>query len=57
MEATLMSKIKISLYLDPAQMRLIDEIANKLNQKRALILREAVNCYLTIYSKSVKRAK
>lgn len=47
-----MRKIKISLYLAPAQIRLIDEVANKLHRSRGLILREAVSCYLSLYSKS-----
>jgi len=47
-----MRKAKISLYLDRAQLRLIDEIARKLHQKRTLILREAVNCYISLYLKS-----
>jgi len=47
-----MRKSKISLYLNSTQLRLIDEIAKKLHQKRALILREAVNCYISLYLKS-----
>ena len=48
-----MSKVKISLYLDPTQLRLVNEIAEKFHQRRALILREAVNCY--IYEKKNER--
>ena len=51
-----MRKMKVSLYLEPAQLRLINEITNKLGQKRSLIFREAVNCYLTLYQES-KKAK
>jgi len=50
-----MEKIKISLYLDPIQLKFINEIANKLHQKRAFILREAVNCYISSYLKSKKK--
>jgi len=45
-------KKKVSLYLDPAQLRLIDEVTRRLGQKRSLIFREAVNCYLSLYQKS-----
>jgi predicted transcriptional regulator len=48
----MMSKVKISVYLDPSQLKLINEIADRLKQKRALVLREAVNCYLTLYVRS-----
>ncbi len=47
-----MKKIKISLYLALAQMKLLDEIKKELRQKRSLVLREAVNCYLSLYQKS-----
>jgi len=52
-----MNKVKISLYLGPTQLRLIDEITRQLNQKRSLILREAVNCYISLCltSKEKKR--
>jgi len=49
-----MKKEKISLYLDPSQLKLINEIASKLQQKRALILRESINYYLSLYRRSKK---
>lgn len=47
-----MRKIKISLYLEPTQLRLINEVTKELRQKRAFILREAVNCYMALYARS-----
>lgn len=52
-----MRKIKISLYLDRSQLKLINEISSKLHQKRALVLREAVNYYLSLYLKSMESDK
>jgi predicted transcriptional regulator len=49
-----MRKTKISLYLDPTQLKFINEIANRLNQNRALILREAINVYISLYLESKK---
>jgi predicted transcriptional regulator len=57
MEVEKVSKVKISLYLAPAQLRLIDEIAKKFHQGRAIILREAVSCYLSLYSKSKEESR
>lgn len=50
-----MKKEKISLYLDPSQLKLINEIASKLHQKKALILRESINYYLSLYRRSKKK--
>lgn len=43
-----MKKIKLSIYLEPAQLKMINEIMRVTRQSRALIFREAVNCYLTL---------
>jgi len=52
-----MAKIKVSIYLEPAQLRQIDLIAKMLHQKRALTLRDALNCYIGFFLKSKKRTE
>jgi predicted transcriptional regulator len=52
-----MKKTKISLYLDPAQLRLLDEIAITMHQRRALVLRDAINCHISAYLRSPRRFK
>ena len=50
-------KRKVSLYVEPAQLRLIDEIAEFVSQKRSVILREAVHMYVACFLKSHKGKK
>jgi len=47
-----MNKVKVSLYLDPNQLRLIEQIKRELKQKRSVILRDAVNCYISLCMRS-----
>ncbi len=49
-----MRMVKISLYLDPAQIKMMNKIAKELKQKRSLLFREAVNMYISCYLKSKK---
>lgn len=51
-----MKKIKMSIYLDPTQVRMLEEIANVTKQSLAPIFREAVNCYLSL-SRTPKKEK
>lgn len=50
-------KRKISLYVEPTQLRLIDEIAEFVSQKRSVVLREAVHIYVACFLKSRKGEK
>lgn len=50
-------KKKVSLYVEPAQLRLIDDIADIVSQKRSVVLREAVHIYVACFLKSRKGEK
>jgi|Deesub1362B_J571_1020462.scaffolds.fasta_scaffold02189_8 metal-responsive CopG/Arc/MetJ family transcriptional regulator len=50
-----MRKIKISIYLDPIQVKMMNKISKELKQKRSLLFREAINLYISYYLKSKEK--